>query len=210
MIKKSQIAVLGALALVAGFMGAGFQGNADKIGVVDLNRLVSESKYGQARMKTLNVQLKSRKELMDFLGLYKVATAEMAQKLRGLMLKDPLADAEKTELDKLKASIMESDKKFQELRQRQNYTDAERELVREFSLRSEATDNMLARWSQEFQDELGNLQDEARKDTLKKAKDALTDVSKAGSFTIIFESTYAPYSANDVTETALKSMDSKG
>ena len=208
--KKVHLSFVLAGMLVAGFIGAGFQAQADKLGTVDLNRLIQESNYGVARMKELNNQLAARKALMDFLTLYRVATVEEAQKMRALWLKATVTEAEKAELDKLKTKIMDSDKKFNELRQRQNLTDADRELLRDYSMRTQAVEETLTRWNQEFQDELGASQDEARRETLKRAKAALAEIGKAKAFTVIFESTVAPYSANDLTEDALKAMNAKG
>lgn len=207
---KRTLTIAGCGLLIAGLASLlGFQGGAEKSGVVDLNRVIQQSNFGKENTDRLNAELKRRRELMDFVATYRVLTAEQAQKLRELMLKAAPTDAEKTETERLKQTIQDSDKKRNDLSQKATLSDDERATLRDFSLRAQTMDQVLERWNQEFSEELGQLESDARNTTLARARESLKTVAKNGNFTIVFESSVVPYGANDLTDDTIKSMNAK-
>ena len=58
----------------------------------------------------------------------------------------------------------------------------------------------------EFNDELDGLQQRVRDETIAKAKVAVKDVCAADGYSLVLESTVAPFGSNDVTDSCIKKM----
>ncbi len=207
---NKQMAGWVAAALLGGaFVGYGFQGGTEKTGVVDLNRIMQQSEAGKANTKILNDAVAARRGLMDFVNTYSVLTTEQAQSLRELTLKPNPTEADKTAIEKIKADVTASDKKRSELSQKQTMTDADRSLLQDYANRARTMEMVIQRWQAEFGDELRETESQLRDQTLTKAKSALQEVAKAQGYSIVYESTIAPYGANDLTDASIKAMNAK-
>lgn len=193
-----------ALAISVGIVG--FAQNQPKFGVVDLNRVIQESELGKKNQAKLKAALDARKELIDFVTTYQVLTGEQAQRLRELMLKDAPSEAEKGELAKIKSDVQASDRRRQELVQKTNPTDADLAILQDFNNRRQIMQRTLERWQMEFNDELDGLQQRVRDETIAKAKVAVKDVCAADGYSLVLESTVAPFGSNDVTDSCIKKM----
>lgn len=199
--------VAGVFAAVA--VVSGFQGAVDKQGTVDLNRVIRDSKMGKENEKTLSNALTVRKDLLTFLDTYRVVTTEQAQKLRDLTLKPTATEADKTEVQTLKKAIIASDAKRNELTQKTSLTEQERLQLQDYNNRLETAKGIAAQWNEDFQKELDGLEADVRNKTVTAAKDTVQAVGKAQGYSIVFESTVAPYSANDITDASIKALDEK-
>lgn len=200
-----------AAAFMAGlFLFAGFQPSQEKTGVVDMNKVISESKLGKKNQDDLQAAFLARQNLLAFLDNNRVATVEQATKLRGFALKGaPLTPQEKTEDDRIKADIQASTKTFETLNQKANPTDQDRIQLQEFNQRQRAMAMTLETWQQEFSQEIGRRQQDLRASEIAAAREALSAVGKKSGYTIIHEMQVAPYGANDLTGDTTKEMDSK-
>ena len=93
-LKWNRLGWLVAVAIVGVAAVTGFQGAAEKMGTVDLNKCIQQSQLGQTNTAQLNAAVNARKGLVDFVRTYKVLTAEQAQKIRDLTLKATPTDPE--------------------------------------------------------------------------------------------------------------------
>ncbi|MFZ4507909.1 MAG: OmpH family outer membrane protein [Fimbriimonas sp.] len=197
-------------ALMAGFMvGTGFQGQAIKVGTVDLEKVFNDSEYVKKQNEGLRALGQTRQDILEFVAANKTMKPEDAAKFRDLSLKTTPTAEDKAALEKLKADAVASDRRFRELQTKANATDAEQALLREFNQRNQAAPAMLQRWEQEFSTELRDTQDKLRVESLSRAKDAVRQVAAKDGFSVIFAEQVAPYSANDVTDSSLKAMNTK-
>lgn len=197
--------------IVAGFLAigmglTGFQAGNEKTGVVDLNSVIQKCTFGIKSTEQLNNQLKIRRGLIDFVMTYKVLTREQAERLRELTLKSGATEEDKKQIEKIKADVIESDRRRNELSQKPNLTEADSAMLRDYSQRALAMEELVNRWSQTFQDDLEELQSKAREDSVAKAKESLDIVAKAGGYTIVMESTVAPFGVNDLTTAVINKM----
>lgn len=188
-----------AASMMVFFVGSGFQPAQEKTGVVDLNKVIQESNLGKQNSTKLNNALAVRRGLLDFVTTYPVVTMEQANRLKTLTLKDPQTDADKKEIDKIKADVLDSDKRRAELMTRQNLTEADRRQIAEYSQRADAAEQLAAAWDREFSSDLSNLREELQQQTIDQAKASLAAVAKQQGFTTVLETTVAPYGANDLT-----------
>ena len=104
---------------------------------------------------------------------------------------------------------MTVDQKFRDLQTKANPTDDDRKQLGTYNQNAKENNALAQRLNDEFTDELRQQQDKLRADTLSRAKTAVAEAAKKGEVSVVFVQDVAPYSANDITADALKSMNSK-
>lgn len=207
--KFGQAGWMVAAGLLGVIVAGGAQPGASKEGIVDLSRVMQESKVGIKSTETLRNAYTARNSLMEFIGTQLVVTTEQANKLRTLSLKETITEAEKTELEKLKDEIKAAAKNFNDLNQKSNPTDADRNLLQDYNNRIQTIRRVLEDWNDEFTAELTQLEQRLRQQTINVARDAVRELGKKQGYTVIFESQIAPYGANDLTDAATKALNDK-
>lgn len=199
-----------AACLIGGFTFlSGFQGGAEKTGVIDLNKVIQQSELGKTNTKKLNDALTLRRGLIDFLTTYMVLTTEQAEGLRQLTLKAPQTEADKAQIEKIKKDVIESDKKRQDLMSKSTLTETDKQLLQDYSQRARINEERAGTWDKEFSLELNELRDQLQQDTITQAKGTLAETAKAQGYTTVLESTVAPYGANDLTDATVKALNAK-
>lgn len=200
--------------LVAAAMGgawfsSGFQSPSLKLGVVDVNRIVEASDLGKTNAATLKSMKTARENVLEFIDTYRVLTPEQATRIRDLWLKPTRTKEEDAELERIKAEVISSNKRLQELSTKTNLTPEERTLMEEYARRSQMMNEQATRWLREFTDEIQSWIDGAKADSYQKARAAISEVATKDGYNMVFESTVCPYGANDVSEAALAAMNVK-
>ncbi len=197
----------GGLCLFA--MASGFQGPADKLGVVDLSRVFNESEFAKKQTETLRTVGEARSAMLQFADTYKTFTVEQATRFKDLSVKPNLTEPEKAEIEKIKKDVMAADKQLSDLSQKASPSPAEVTSLNDLNRRKQNTSNLLRRWAQDFDDEVGTMRDKLRADALVKVKESVQQAGKAGAFSLVFANDVAPYGANDVTNDAVKAINKK-
>jgi Skp family chaperone for outer membrane proteins len=210
--KQMKNKILGLGWLVAGAMGvmmiaSGFQATGVKAGVVDMQRILSESAAGKKVRDDMSVQVDLRQGLLQFVNTNKVVSAEQADKLKTLTLKPGATQADKDEVERIKTAIRNATKKFNDLLVKASLTDSEKIEYNTMNEQRRNADTMLGQWNQEFSGDLNTLQDEMLAGVLKKAREAVQAVGKKDAYTMIFPTTVAVYASNDITDAAIKAVD---
>lgn len=197
-------------ALAAAFAGimlaGGFQVSSDKSGVVDIAKVVEQSTYGKSNQVQFAALKAAREGLLEFIDQTRVLTTEQALRLRELNLKEAMNEADKAESERIRADVLASAKKLQELSAKPDLTAEERTLMDEYAKRGQTMNVTAQRWYGEFTDEMQTWADKRKLESVQKARDAIQQVAKAQGFTIVFEVGVAPYGANDLTDAALQAM----
>jgi Skp family chaperone for outer membrane proteins len=207
---KNNLGWLAAAALAGVLVFSGFQSAQEKSAVVDMNRVIADSKLGKKNRADFDTMVVSREELLKYLDANRLATQEQAGKLRAFALKGaPLTEAERREDERIKGEIAAAMKAFGDLNQKQSPTDQERIQLQDFNQRTRTMGLTLNNWNQEFTEELSRKQAENRRTEIEKAREALSAVSKKGAYSVVFEMQVAPFGANDLTADAIKELDSK-
>lgn len=190
-------------------MGSGFQAAQEKTGVVDLNKVIQDSDLGKSNTQRLNGALKVRRDLIDWLTTYNIATGEQAEEYRRLMTKEPQTEADRTAMKKINDDVAASDKRKQDLLTKATLTDADRTLLADFQQRMRINEDRARAWENEFSGQLNQLREDLQSQTINMAKASLAEVAKTQGFTTVLESTVAPYGANDLTDRTITSLNSK-
>ncbi len=195
---------------LAGIMlGGGFQGGSVKLGVVDVAKVIEQSDMGKKNQDDFAAMKSAREGVLQFIDNYRVLTIEQAQKIRDLSLKQAPTTAEKAELERVKAEVVASDKKAKELAQKPNLTPEERTLMEEYAKRSQTMEETAQQWYRAFTNEMQSWADKQKQVSLDKARESVQDIGKRDGYTVVYEAGLAPFGANDITDAALKQMNTK-
>ncbi len=196
-----------AAALVGLVVASGFQDSATKIAVVDIAQVVEKSNLGKANQDLFSTMKKNREDFLQFIDDNRVLTNEQAQELRTLWLKDNPTAEEKGRMERIKADVVASYKKWNELGTKQTPLTAEdRTLLDEFAKRGQAMEVLARRLFNDFTNEMQAWADKQKVTSIEKARAAIQTIAKAQGYTIVFEVGVAPYGANDLTQPALQAM----
>jgi Skp family chaperone for outer membrane proteins len=198
-----------AAGLVGVMFGSGFQTPSIKLGVVDLNSVIDKSEVGKLAKKNFDEMKASRESILEFIDQYRVMTIENATRLRELTLKKDRTKPEDAELERIKADVIATSKRSQELATKANLTPEERTLVEEYSRRSQLINDLSNRWLREFADEMKNWVSDRKDENYQKARVAVNEVAAKEGYTMVFEGTVALYGANDITEPTLAALNAK-
>jgi len=196
-------AILGTLA------GSGFQAKGEKYGVVDLSEVFSSSEFAKNQTDNLRTLSAQRQDILQFANTYPVFSTEQAQRFRELSVKAQPTGAEKAELEKLKNAVMAQDKSFKALQTKSKPTPDEVAQLKEYNDRSQNMVKTIDRWAREFSDELQNMQDKLRGDTLDRVKQAVQEVGLKQGYSVVYVQDIVPYAANNITADSLKAMNAK-
>ena len=198
-----------AAALSGIILGSGFQGGPEKTAVVDIAKIVEASEFGKQNQDAFTKMKGSRETVLEFIDQYRVLTSEQATRIRDLSVKEILKADETAELARLKSEVILADKRSKELSTKTNLTPEERNLIQEYASRSQNMEQIARTWFREFTTELQVWTDKQKLVSIDRARAAITEVAKAGAYTIVFEVGVAPYGANDLSDAALKAMNAK-
>ena len=202
----TQLGWIVALALGVVFFGSGFQDGANKIAVVDIAKVVEQSTHGKANQDTFAKMKKAREDLLQFIDEQRVLTNEQALDLRTVWLKDAPTPEEKTKMERIKADVIASVKKWDELSKKANLTAEDRTLLDDYAKRGQGMELLARKWFGDFSNEMQSWADKQKVASIDKARTAIQSVAKAQGYTIVFEIGIAPYGANDLTAPALQAM----
>jgi Skp family chaperone for outer membrane proteins len=200
---------IAAVALAAVLVGSGFQARGDKVGVVDMSRVFTESEHYKRQNEQLRAFGSTRGALLEFVEQNRTFTAEQALRFKELSLKSAATAGEKQELEGIKAAVMANVKKLSQLQTKPSPSAAETEEMQELSRQSNSMTATAQRWAYEFDEELRNYHEQLRGETLQRAKAAVREVAAKQGYNLVFVNEVAPYSANDLTGEALKAMNAK-
>lgn len=204
--KLTKLGWIAAIALVTVWVGSGFQEGTNKIAVVDIAKVVEQSNHGKANQDAFAKMKKAREDLLQFIDENRVLTNEQAQDLRNLWLKDNATAEEKSKVERIKADVVASNKKWTELGQKQTLTPEDRTLLDEYAKRGQNMEVVARKWYGDFTNEMQAWADKQKVSSIEKARTAIQSVAKQQGFTIVFEIGIAPYGANDLTAPALQAM----
>lgn len=198
-----------AASLAGAMVGMGFQTKTDKTGTVDIERVFNESTYAKKQTEGLRNMGQARLSVIEFLRTYRTLKAEDAQKFRDLTLKEQKTPADNAELERIKNQAQTDEQTYRQLSTKEKPTQAEVDKITDFNKRKDATGDLMNKWNDDFTNEIQGKQGALRDETLQRVKDAVNSVAKSQGYTIVFAETVAPYSANDLTDAALKAMNDK-
>ncbi len=198
-----------AAALGGVMVGTGFQGNSSKIGTVDMARVFNESDFAKKETDQLHNLAAARQGVLEFLQSFRTLKPEDSQKFKDLSLNASPSAADKAEIERIKSEAKTDDQSYRDLTTKQNPTAADNQLLEEYNKRTQQNTALLGRWQQEFTTELSGQQDTMHKAALDKVKAAVKQIGAAQGYTMILVDDVAPYSANDITDEALKTMNKK-
>ncbi len=192
-------------AVLAGIMlGSGFQDGKEKFGVVDLRRVIMDSKINTETVNKVETARKARLAVLTFIRDHRVITDEQATRLRALELKEAKTDAEQTELAGIRTAVDNAGKEYERLNGLPNPTEPERQQLMSLSRTFQNSAEILSQYQSDFENEFQKTSQDAQSDAIDRATLAAAAVAKSKGFTLIFSSSAVVYAANDITADTTK------
>lgn len=196
-----------AAALVGVILGSGFQNNAEKFAVVDLRKVIMDSKINRETTDKVNAGYSARMAVLTFIQTHRVVTEEQALRLEQLELKPDKTDAEKLELEAVKKAIKDADAEKVQLDAVTTPTEAQRQRLMTLQRIIDNASAILNQLQAKFNDDFENLKVKEQQDAVERAAKAATTVAKAKGYTLVYSSASVVYAANDITADATKEAD---
>jgi Skp family chaperone for outer membrane proteins len=192
-------------AVLAGIMlGSGFQDGKEKFGVVDLRKVIMDSKINTETTNRVETARKARVAVLTFIRDHRVITDEQATRLRLLELKEVKTDAEQTELAGIRTAVDNAGKEYERLNGLPNPTEPERQQLMSLSRTFQNSAEILAQYQADFENDFDLLKATEQNGAVDKATLAAATVAKSKGFTIVFSSSAVVYAANDITADSVK------
>lgn len=186
---------------------SGFQGNAaPKFANVDLAKVFDQSKLRETNNATLQAAGRSRDAVLDFLVQNRAMSNADAKKYADLALKPNPTDAEKSEIARLKGVGEAATAKQRELSVKATPTEDEKKALAEYGANVQAKQAFLVSLQTDYRNQLQEMQDSLREKTLDRVTTVVRSLAAKQGFTVVFNSTSAPYAATDLTDDALKAL----
>jgi Skp family chaperone for outer membrane proteins len=196
-------------ALLAGVMlGSGFQTGTEKFAVVDIRKVIIDSKLNKETTDKVKAAGEARYAILKFIDEQRTISASQIARLRELELKETKTDAEKLELDALKKKVMDDAKELERIRTMAGTpTEVERLKMVELTKLEQDSRNLLAQLEADLDADYRNVSNELQNQAIDKANAAAGVVAKSKGITILFSSSAVVYGANDITADSVKQAD---
>jgi Skp family chaperone for outer membrane proteins len=210
--KKLNSDLLGwmAAATLAGIIAStGFQGATESWAVCDLQKVVKGSDLYKTEEKSFQAKVDARRGLLQFISENRVIAADEWKILRDLSLKESPTEGDKSDLAKLKDTIVAHSKKLVELQGKSTKTNDDLLILEDYQQRLQKTQVSANALNEEFSRDLPVIQDQAAKVVEDQARTAVQAVGKEQGYTLVFDMLAAPYGNHDITDAALARMNKK-
>lgn len=204
---KKQYLIIFAAFFLGMFALTAWQGNTQKFAVVSLGDVAERSKLGQREKKEFEALKTKYGSLIQFLNTNKVAAREDVQKVVDLWVKDKPTAAETQQLETLKTKAQTQSEELRRLISVLNPSAEQQTRIRELSGMSQGTEDMLPQLDNMLGTSMQQRANAKQQEVLDKARAAVQKVGKRDGFTMVFENQVAVYGATDLTDEALKTMD---
>jgi Skp family chaperone for outer membrane proteins len=197
-----------AVGIVAAFFAiSAFQNQTLKFGVVDLGAVADGSKLGARKRVEFDARRDKMTALMQFVAEQRVVSRAQCSQLKTLMLTANPTPAQAQELKQLQDQVRAQKTEFDTLMRVVSPRPDQLQRANELSAMANEAQEILRDWNQEFNFEMQQLRQAFQEEVLEKAKEAAKKVSQRGGFSTVFEAGVAVYAANDITQDAIKQMD---
>ncbi|RYG19164.1 OmpH family outer membrane protein [bacterium] len=197
-------------AALAGVMSlsalSGFQNTTPKFATVDIEKVFAESKLRETNSVALQTAGKSRENVLTFLFQNRAMENADAQKYAELAVKEKPTPTETQEIARLKAAAEEATRKHRDLMTKKEPTDAEKTQMTTYASNVQAKQAFLGRLEGEYQNQIRDMQGDLRQKTLDRVTEVVRGLAAKQGFTVVFNTSAAPYASNDLTPDALKAL----
>lgn len=190
--------------LVGVVLGSGFQTGTEKFAVVDVRKVIIDSKLNKESQDKVKAAGEARYAILKFIDEQKTISASQIARLRELELKETKTDPEKLELDTLKNKVMDDAKELDRIRTLPGTpTEVERLKMVELTKLEQESRNLLAQLEMDLDRDYQNVVNDLQNQAIDKANAAAAVVAKSKGITVLFSSSAVVYAANDITADAI-------
>jgi Skp family chaperone for outer membrane proteins len=194
------------VALIGAICGMGFQGATPKFGSVDMAKVFNEADQTKTNQSKLREFVKKRMDILQFLQNNSSMNPTDAASFVTLSIKDSPNPSESTQLTKITNDAQTSTSTQRSLVQKQNPTPDDIKQLNGYSSNANQNGALARQLQDQYTTESQKRENDLRDEVLTKVRETVGSIAKKDGYTTVFTTECAPYSANDLTADALKSI----
>ena len=201
--------VLGAATLALASLAARPAHAAPSAGVpvfasVDINKIQSQS----TKKAKYDADLHALADRLDYAFKQQAAsimlTPEDQNELGTLLAKANPTEGDRTRIAALQTQAANAAKQYTDLQQKQNPTPADTSQIATLASQYKAGQDALQKISDQYQNQLKTLNEKDATEFTVDVKEAIAAVAKQQGITVVFDSSVAVYTSNDITDEVVK------
>jgi Skp family chaperone for outer membrane proteins len=193
--------------LLVTLMASGFQSAQEKVASVDITEVLQKSKLGRESNEKLRSAYQQRSDVITFIMDNPVLTAEQAQTLRNLSLKENVTAQEKQQLEAVKVEIRTAANQRASLASKAGRTAEEDALLNSLNQRVQTAGVVMEQFQQQFSEDMDRIESDLRNEAIGRVKTTTRDIARRNGFTQVFEAQVMIFAANDLTEQVIRAVD---
>lgn len=193
--------------LLITLMASGFQSAQEKVASVDITEVLQKSKLGRESNEKLRSAYQQRSDVITFIMDNPVLTAEQAQTLRNLSLKENVTAQEKQQLEAVKVEIRTAANQRASLASKAGRTAEEDALLNSLNQRVQTAGVVMEQFQQQFSEDMDRIESDLRNEAIGRVKTTTRDIARRNGFTQVFEAQVMIFAANDLTEQVIRAVD---
>jgi Skp family chaperone for outer membrane proteins len=199
-------ALAGGAVVVAVLAVMAFQAANTKIGMVNLGKVVQDSKIGKEAEEKFRQETDLRDQLLMHFDAYRYYDPEQREEIWKLWVKRNRTQEEETRLTVLKSTGQSLQKEVDALQQKQQRTAEEDQRYQQLVRRQGEMVNYLPYLKAALEGELEKFRADSLSEVYDKARTSVRKVAKAQGFSVIYTSQVAPYAEFDISEDVLNDL----
>ncbi len=173
--------------LLVTLMASGFQSAQEKVASVDITEVLQKSKLGRESNEKLRSAYQQRSDVITFIMDNPVLTAEQAQTLRNLSLKENVTAQEKQQLEAVKVEIRTAANQRASLASKAGRTAEEDALLNSLNQRVQTAGVVMEQFQQQFSEDMDRIESDLRNEAIGRVKTTTRDIARRNGFTQVFE-----------------------
>ena len=171
---------------------------------MDLSKLQAQS----TKSTKYNADLHALQERLDYAFKQQAASLMLSasdqSELGGLLAKTSQTDADRSRISELQAKSTAAAKEYTDLQQKPNPTPADTSSLATLAGEYQASQAALQKIGDQYQAQIKTLSDKDTADFTQDVKAAISAVAKQQGLTVVFDSSVAIYTSNDITDEVVK------
>jgi Skp family chaperone for outer membrane proteins len=190
-------------------IGCALTAHAQAFGVVDLERVMTESTYVKANRERLQAMEARYRSVFQTLQENLILTNEERQELTNLLMAENLTDEQRTRVEQLTQTARQRSEELQQLRQKPQPTETEKAALERFTQMEAVGREALQSLAQQLSQQLEQQVQQVSKQVDATVRETVAQVAKEKKLALVFSAGAILYAENDITDEVIKRLNER-
>jgi len=190
-------------------MACALTAHAQAFGVVDLERVMTESTYVKANRERLQAMEARYRSVFQTLQENLILTNEERQELTNLLMAENLTDEQRTRVEQLTQTARQRSEELQQLRQKPQPTETEKAALERFTQMEAVGREALQSLAQQLSQQLEQQVQQVSKQVDATVRETVAQVAKEKKLALVFSAGAILYAENDITDEVIKRLNER-